>query len=81
MDLPKKLTTRQKTEAEEQALGQHQVGAEAGHEFPSVEAMLRHDALHTPLPPAIAYRLQASINQTPRPANSWWQRWFGGLHL
>jgi hypothetical protein len=45
-------------------------------EFASAEEMLRHDAVHTPVPPAIAHRLQASIAQLPAPSRSWWQRWF-----
>ena len=80
MNPPKKLTTRQKTEVEEQALAQQQVQPQGEREFGSVEEMLRHDALHTPVPPAIAYRLQESIGKAPRPASSWWQRWFGGSH-
>jgi hypothetical protein len=78
MNPPKKLTTRQKTEAEEQALAQRQAQSREEREFGSVEEMLRHDALHTPVPPAISYRLQESISKTPRPVSSWWQRWFGG---
>ena len=46
-------------------------------EFASVEAMLRHDAMHTPVPPTIAHRLQESIGQTQPPAQSWWRRFFG----
>jgi hypothetical protein len=45
-------------------------------DFASAEEMLRHDALHTPVPPAIAQRLQSSIAQSPAPSRSWWQRWF-----
>jgi hypothetical protein len=80
MNLPKKLATQQKTEEQEQALGQLQVQPEAGREFASVEELLRHDALHTPVPPAISCRLQASI-KPPRHAPSWWQRWFRGSPL
>jgi hypothetical protein len=46
-------------------------------EFDSVEKMLRHDALHTPLPPTIAHRLEASLGPMPSPGRSWWRRWFG----
>jgi len=45
-------------------------------EFATAEQMLRHDAVHTPVPPAIAQRLQASIAQLPAPAPSWWRKWF-----
>ena len=64
---------------------QEQLAAEQQHrqstapEFESVEAMLRHDALHTPVPPNIAYRLNESVKQLPRPApRSWWRRLLGG---
>ena len=40
----------------------------AAQEFASVEEMLRHDALHTPVPPAIAHRLEESISQLPPPS-------------
>ena len=45
-------------------------------EFATAEEMLRHDALHTPVPPGIESRLQESIDRTPR-NKSWWRRWFG----
>jgi hypothetical protein len=56
---------------------QHGQEQSATREFATAEEMLRHDAIHTPVPPAIAYRLQNSIAQVPRPRRSWWQRWFG----
>lgn len=46
-------------------------------EFGSVEEMLRHDALHTPVPPTIAQRLQKSVAQEPPPRRSWWKNLFG----
>jgi hypothetical protein len=49
---------------------------EGMREFASAEEMLRHDALHTPVPPSIAHRLGTSIAQLPAPTRSWWQRWF-----
>ena len=58
---------------------QHQTSErqqEIMREFTSAEEMLRHDALHTPVPPAIAQRLQASIAQLPASSRPWWQRWF-----
>ena len=57
----------------QQQAAEHQ--QETVHEFATLEEMLRHDALHTPVPPAIAHRLQASIAQLPPPARSWWRRW------
>jgi hypothetical protein len=66
-----KLTTRQS----EQQLSHHQTHEQSGLEFSTAEEMLRHDALHTPVPPSIAHRLQESIG--PAPTRSWWRRFFG----
>ena len=68
-----KLTSQ---EQEQLAAGLQQAGQESVREFESVEAMLRHDALHTPIPPAIAHRLQESIGPI-LPSRPWWRRWFG----
>src|SRR5438132_4568836 len=67
------------TEAQEQQASAHQSEHQPAHEFASVEEMLRHDALHTPVPPAIAHRLQKSIAAAPPPptGSSWWRRIFG----
>ncbi len=46
----------------------------AVREFATVEEMLRHDAIHTPVPPAIVHRLMESVAQLPPPARSWWRR-------
>jgi hypothetical protein len=46
-------------------------------EFASAEEMLRHDAAQTPVPPAVAERLQRSVDQEPKPSRSLWQRLFG----
>lgn len=70
-----KLTSRQ-SELEQQ-LSHHQVQQQGAHEFSTVEAMLRHDASHTPVPPNIAHRLEQSIGQTSSRSRSWWRRWFG----
>lgn len=76
MNPPKKLTTQHTTEEQQQAaLGQQQ--AQAGQEFASVEEMLRHDALHTPVPPSIGRRLEKSLKEQEPPV-SWWRRWLGG---
>lgn len=45
-------------------------------EFASVEQMLRHDALHTPVPPAIEGRLREALGSLA-PARPWWKRWLG----
>jgi hypothetical protein len=67
-----KLTSQQSQQ--EQQLSHHEA-QQAGLEFGTVDEMLRHDALHTPVPPSIAHRLQESIG--PAPARSWWRRLFG----
>lgn len=46
-------------------------------EFTSVEELLRYDAQQTSVPPAIAERLNQSLQNQPQPARSWWRRWFG----
>ena len=46
------------------------------HEFTSVEELLRFDAKRADVPPEIAQRLSRTLQNEPRPARSWWQRWF-----
>ena len=66
-------------EQEQLAAEQQQTQSASAREFASVEEMLRHDALHTPVPPAIASRLEESIKQLPPAASrAWWRRFFGG---
>jgi hypothetical protein len=43
-------------------------------EFENAEELLRHDALHTPVPPRIAQRLQESLDKTPALPQPWWRR-------
>jgi hypothetical protein len=62
---------------QEQLAAQQQAQQQVPTEFESPEAMLRHDALHTAVPPAVAQRLRDSISQLPAPPRSWWRRWFG----
>ena len=71
-----KLTQK---EQEQLAAEQQQTQSSSAREFASVEEMLRHDALHTPVPPTVASRLEESVKQSP-PASSraWWRRFFGG---
>jgi hypothetical protein len=74
----KKLTSQQETSEHQEALSHGQTQAGNTLEFKSVEEMLRHDALNTPVPPLIGERLQASIAQSPKPSlRSWWRRFFG----
>ena len=66
-------------EQEQLAAAQQQTQSSSPREFASVEEMLRHDALHTPVPPAIAHRLEESASQLPPPpARARWRRFFGG---
>jgi hypothetical protein len=60
----------------EQSFTGHDTKHEHALEFASAEEMLRHDALHTPVPPSIANRLQESL---PRfePSRPWWKRLLG----
>jgi hypothetical protein len=67
-----KLTPREEHTLSEQSSQQH-----AGHEFNSVEELLRHDALHTPVPPQIAGKLQQSIDSLPRSKPGLFRRLFG----
>jgi hypothetical protein len=46
-------------------------------EFATAEELLRHDALQTPVPPAIAERLQESVSHLPAPKRPWWRRLLG----
>jgi len=45
-------------------------------EFGSVDDLLRHDALHTPVPPGIAERLQKTLGPGRTSGSSWWRRFF-----
>jgi hypothetical protein len=82
MNPPKKVTIHQQAEEQQQAISAQQAQQESVREFESVEQMLRHDALHTPVPPAIAHRLQESVSQLPPPdRRRWWRRIFGGPPL
>ena len=66
-------------EQEQLAAAQKQTQASGAHEFAGVEEMLQHDALHTPVPPTIAQRLEESVRDLPPPpARGWWRRFFGG---
>ncbi len=76
MDNHRKLSSRQHS-AEEQL--QQQTNRQTAREFASAEEMLRHDALHTPVPPSIASRLAQSLKALDKPAQgrSWWKRLLG----
>ena len=69
--------TSQEQQAERQTSENRNNLESTALEFDSVEKMLRHDALHTPVPPAIVHRLEASLGTEPPRGRSWWRRWFG----
>ena len=70
-----KLTQK---EQEQLAAEQQQTLSPSAREFASVEEMLRHDALHTLVPPTIASRLEESLKQSPPPPErAWWRRLLG----
>ena len=74
----KRETKLTQKEQEQLAGEQQQTQSSAAREFGSVEEMLRHDALHTPVPPTIAHRLEESIEQSPpRVGRAWWRRLLG----
>ncbi len=75
----KKLAAQPQTEEreEQQPVLNGAQATQAGWEFATPEAMLRHDALHTPVPPEIGRRLEASLRDCPAPVRPWWKRWFG----
>ena len=74
--MKKKFISREQEQEQHAALQQSQ--EKAAREFSSVEEMLRHDALHTPVPPNVAHRLRQSVGQAMPPARSpWWKRLFG----
>jgi hypothetical protein len=75
---------KQQTKLSEQQQQQHaaeqQTQQSAAREFASAEEMLRYDAAHTTVPPAIAQRLQKSTGGATEPKTSWWKRLFGGTN-
>jgi hypothetical protein len=74
----KRQTKLTQQEQEQLAAGQQQTQSTSAQEFASVEEMLRHDALHTPVPPTIAHRLAESIGPSSPPhERAWWRRFFG----
>jgi hypothetical protein len=77
MQQQSKLNSQEQEQAQQTAAAQQTQDA-AVREFATPEEMLRHDALHTPVPPTIAHRLQESIGKTPPSTQSWWRRLLGG---
>lgn len=61
---------------EQQQASEVQSRQTSAREFGSVEELLRYDAKQTEVPAAVAQRLGRSLQKEPRPARSWWRRWF-----
>jgi hypothetical protein len=72
----KRISSHQQEEQQSQ-LAEHQAQSQGSLEFRSPEELLRHDAVHTPVPPGIQRRLEESIAREgigqKRP---WWRRLF-----
>ena len=71
-----RLNTGQKADQETRVSQTQQTG-ETAREFATAEELLRHDALRTPVPPAIAHRLKESLGPLPPPSSPWWRKFFG----
>jgi hypothetical protein len=69
-----KHESKHRSQAQEQ-LAEVKSQPTAAREFATAEELLRHAAGLTAVPPAIAERLAQSVQNLPRPAPSWWQRW------
>ena len=59
---------------EEQQLSESHTQQAAVREFASTEELLRADASQIAVPPAVAKRLDESIQREPKPSRSWWRR-------
>jgi hypothetical protein len=64
------------SEQQQQHAAAQQAQQQPAREFATAEELLRYDAAHTPVPAAIARRLQESAGTLPPPARSWWRRFF-----
>jgi hypothetical protein len=64
-------------ESEQESAVLREISKETPMEFATPEELLRHDALHTPVPPAIAHRLGESVGPIAAPRRPWWRRWLG----
>lgn len=71
-----KQQTKLSQEQQQQAT-EHQTQQPAAKEFATAEELLRYDAEHTPVPPAIAHRLKKSTGALPHPKAAWWRNLLG----
>ena len=73
-----KQQTKLSQEQQQQATEHQTQQQPAALKFSNTEELLRYDAARTPVPPAIAQRLQKSAGDLPGPKPAWWKRWLGG---
>lgn len=67
-----------KLSGEQQQVAAQQTESSGARDFANAEEVLRYDAKHTTVPPAVVQRLQKSTGDLPGPKTSWWKRWLGG---
>jgi len=76
-----KRQTRLTTDQQQQEhAAEQQTNQQNSREFATAEELLRFDAAHTIVPPAIAQRLQQSTAELPKQKPSWWKRFLGGTN-
>ena len=72
-----KRQTKLTSQEQEELAAAQQTRHESAREFASVDELLRHDALHIPVPPAISHRLHQSLGDVPSRGRPWWRRLLG----
>jgi ABC-type branched-subunit amino acid transport system ATPase component len=76
-----RLRQQQQNQEGQELTSAQQQSHQRAHEFARAEELLRFDAARMQVPPAIAHRLNESMQHEPRAANPWWKRWFGRATL
>ena len=64
-------------QSETTAHSHQQSSSQGAADFASPEALLRHDAAATPVPPQVCDRLRASLAADPVKTAAWWRRLLG----
>lgn len=75
---PHQSKLRQQHREEQQTAAVNQTEQKQGREFATVDELIQSDVEQISVPPKIAERLNESIAREPKPAPSWWRRWFSG---
>ena len=70
-------SSKLRQQQQQQAEVTHQQEQAADTQFDSVEEMIRADVAQNRPSDSVAERLKESIAKEPKPARSWWRRWFG----